>query len=135
MTILGDATLIGSENSHSLGMQRTNPNPRPEARRPAMGRRTPGPLPSPRRALLPLQGSFRKPWRGVGVATGGDLRPAVHRWVLTPYLGPVAARPVYGVIPSEDPPTVQHIQSAVKGRSKCGRLIDTALRTQGPPDL
>jgi len=39
----------------------------------------------------------------------------------------MAARPVYGLIPSEDPLTVQHVQSAVRGRSKCGRLIDTTL--------
>jgi len=39
----------------------------------------------------------------------------------------MAAHPVYGLIPSEHPPTVQHVQSAVRGRSKCGRLIDTTL--------
>jgi|GEM_PF-2101962 len=45
----------------------------------------------------------------------------------------MAARPVYGLIPAEDPPTLRHVQSAVKGRSKCGRPIDTALPI--PKDL
>ena len=38
----------------------------------------------------------------------------------------MAERRVYGLIPSEDPPAVQHVLSAVRGRSKCGRPIDTA---------
>ena len=36
-------------------------------------------------------------------------------------------RTVYGLIPSDDPPAVQHVLSVVSGRSKCGRPIDTTL--------
>ena len=39
----------------------------------------------------------------------------------------MAERAVYGLIPSEDPPAVQHILSVVSGRSKCGHPIDTTL--------
>src|ERR1035438_2246624 len=44
-----------------------------------------------------------------------------------PTLDLVAERRVFGLIPSENPPTVQHVLSSVSGRSKCGRPIDTAL--------
>jgi len=42
-------------------------------------------------------------------------------------------RTVYGLIPSDDPPAVQHVLSVVSGRSKCGRPIDTTLPI--PKDL
>jgi hypothetical protein len=45
----------------------------------------------------------------------------------------MAARRVYGLIPSEDEPTEKHCESAIKGRSKCGRRIDTTLPI--PKDL
>ena len=40
---------------------------------------------------------------------------------------------VYGLIPSEEPPAVQHVLSSVGGRSKCGRPIETSLPI--PKDL
>jgi len=45
----------------------------------------------------------------------------------------MAERRVYGLITSEVEPTEKHCESAIKGRSKCGRRIDTTLPI--PKDL
>ena len=64
----------------------------------------------------------------LGSVSGDKHRFGAKRFTRTgPTLDLVAERRVFGLIPSENPPTVQHVLSSVSGRSKCGRPIDTAL--------
>ncbi len=45
----------------------------------------------------------------------------------------MAERHVYGLIPTEDPPTEKHRESVSKELSQCGKWIDTTLPI--PDDL